>query len=276
MTLALGTGAEVIDFEESEDGSPIDLAYRDEFGVRFRNSLRVVDPAVAARSGALVGKSFETEFGSSGDPICMEFAEGVLGVGMYVGMEQAVETEGEVTARLDAFGYPDGGTEVVLLGSGTVSFPAGTTPVEHCLSYRAPEGAIITAATVDYLDSSGHSIFEPRLIDDLTLLPSTVELPADLPPVVEITSPAEGEIFTGGELLLRARIVEDRSLRSAGWRLEGGRRPGGAALLAVPAGEPGEYLVVREFVVSETLVEGAANVFIVGADDASGQRGRIE
>jgi len=273
LALALDADARVIDFEDAEAGSLLDMTYTDEFDVRFRHSLRAVDPAVAPRSGVLAGKSFETEFGSSGDPIRMEFTEGVLGVGMYVGMEQAVETEGDVTARLEAFGYPAGGTEVGALGSGTVSFPAGTTPVEHCVSYRAPEGAVILHATLDYVDAAGHSIFEPRLIDDLTILPSALELPADLPPRVEITSPAEGEIFTGGELLLRARIVEDRSLRSTGWWLEGGRVPGGGALVAGPAGEPGEYLVAREFPVADTLQEGSANTFIVRADDASGLRG---
>jgi hypothetical protein len=268
-SLAAGADTILLDFELPAIG-----ASPDEIEVRFLNSLHVVDPGVRPHSGSQAGMSTVTEFGSSGDPIRMTFPRGAQAVGMYLGMEGAVYTSGTVTARLRAFGYLPGASDVGPLGSATTTFAAGIQPIRQCISYGATEGAIITQAELDYEDEAGHSIFEARLIDDMVLLPTALDLPPDLPPEVVITSPLHGHVFDGGQIHLRASIEEDVLLESVTWSLEWGDVGSTGGRLAVtPGGSPTDFDAAMDFDVERTLVPGLPNTFIVRARDHSGNIG---
>ncbi|MGH2625197.1 MAG: hypothetical protein ACRDHY_00925, partial [Anaerolineales bacterium] len=192
--LGLPSDATVINFETYSRPEEYFPRLAADTGVRFETSLRVFDPTeVEARSGRNGGASVEgLEFGSSMLPIRMAFDRPLQALGFYLGLPDAIWARGEVTAVLSAYGYRSGSSELALLGADSTSFPAAPTDVIHCLRFIADEGDIIARALVEYTDSSGVSIAERRLIDDLTLVYAEAALPEDQPPTVEITAPSAG------------------------------------------------------------------------------------
>lgn len=272
-TLRLDPAARTIDFEADPGEALLDNAYLARHGVRFLGSAQRIDPAVRTRSGAWAAQSLQTEFGSSDNPVRLDFPAGVQAIGMYAGMEAARETIGTVTAVLQAYGFRAGASDLVLLGKGTATFPARSEPIRNCVSFTAADGDIISRATLDYQDATGRSILEPRLIDDVTVVPTSLTLPEDRPPVVEILAPEDGQVFRDGELVLQARIREDRSLAAAYWRIDWSMGSTGGEVGADPTGGPGEYQVTLRRSVEGFLMAESENTLVVTAVDAAGQRG---
>lgn len=273
-TLALGPGAQVVDFETFAPGQVLEDHLLASLGVHFERSVVVVAPGVRAASPGQAGRSQITEFGSADSPIRMSFARAVQAVGMYVGMDGALETSGQVTAQLSAYGYAPGASSVTLLGQASATFPAGRVPLVHCVVYRAPVGALITQATLDYRSASVSSILEPRLIDDLTLVFSEAVLPEEQPPQVEITAPDEGQVFRGGLARLQATIHEDRALDRVLLRYA---VPAGAReqwLPFSPGASPQEYSVTFDLAVESALPPFADVTLVVEAIDRAGLRGQ--
>lgn len=268
--LGLGPEAEVLTFD------PYDpyfyTTYEAEYGVRFdRSAVANLTPRVAPHSGELAAKSREGEFGSSMQPIRMLFIRPLQAVGMFVGMEEPVYVDTDVAAVLTVYGLRAGESDLVQLGSDSVSFPALATNIVHCLRYTAEEGDIIVRATLDYVDTSGLSIFEPRWMDDLTMVYAETELPPDLPPQVEITEPEDGApVIVDGAIGLRAEIVEDREL----WRvfLSINSGPGMRSGFLRSSSDPTLYRFEVDIIARSMLRPNEENTLTVIAEDLSGQR----
>ncbi|MEX2030728.1 MAG: Ig-like domain-containing protein [Anaerolineales bacterium] len=267
--LGFGPEATIINFDWS--GAAAYLARIEaETGVRFEGSVALLDPPeVNPRSGFQAGASVEgLEFGSVMLPIRMAFDRPVSAVGLYAGMLPPYSVTGDVRASLGAYGYHGADTELVLLGSDSVSFPAAPTDIIHCLQFTAAEGDFIARALVEYTDSSSGSIAERRLIDDVTLLYSEAELPPDRPPVVEITAPGDGSSIPGPTVFLRASIQEDRELADVRFQIDGGAETlmGAAPSLT----DPSRYTTGANF--STSLMEaGTTHLLTVSARDVAGQ-----
>ncbi|HET7010734.1 MAG TPA: Ig-like domain-containing protein, partial [Anaerolineales bacterium] len=266
--LGLPADSTVINFESSRPDSYFDNLASTE-GVRFEGSLNITDPReVNPRSGWQVGASIEgMEFGSATLPIRMAFDRPLQGLGLFVGLEDAIWVSGEVRASLSAYGYRPGSSELVLLGSDATSFPAEPTDVTQCLRFEASKGAIITRALVEYTDASGASIAERRLIDDLTLVYAEAELPPDAPPVVEITSPTDGSAPSGTTINLRANIWEDRELDEVRYQIDGGEE----TVLGAPHSltDPSAYYTGVNFSAS-LLSPGVPHILTISALDRAG------
>jgi Bacterial Ig domain len=268
--LGLPSDATVITFDTySGTDSFVERVARDQ-GVRFEGSLRLHDPsAVEPRSGWYAAASIEgLEFGSAMLPIRMAFERPLQALGLFVGMEEALYVTGEVHAVLSAYGYHGASSDLVLLGSDSTSFPAAATDVVYCLRYTAAEGDIIARALVEYTDASGGSIAERRLIDDLTLVYAEAELPPDEPPVVEITSPADGSSLPGTTVYLRSTIREDRELASVRYQIDGG--PETAIGAAPSTTDPTSYFTGVNFSAS-LLTPGVPHILTISATDRAGQ-----
>jgi len=266
--LGLPPEATILTFEGFGPEYYLEQAARDQ-GVRFEGSLRIIDLAeVNPRSGYRGGASIEgLEFGSAMLPIRMAFDRPLQGVGLFVGLEEAIWVSGEVRASLSAYGYRGGSTGLVLLGSDATSFPAAPTDVIHCLRFTAAEGDIIARALVEYTDTGGGSIAERRLIDDLTLVYAEAELPPDAPPVVEITAPADGSSLPGTTVNLRATIREDRELAEARYQIDGGAE---TAIGAAPSiTDPASYFTGVNFSAS-LLSAGVPHILTITALDRAG------
>ena len=266
--LGLPAEATVVNFELLYDDGLAQLAR--EQGVRFEGSMQALNPRpVLPRSGYAVGASVEgLEFGSAMVPIRMAFDRPLSALGMFVGMPEPQYVTGDVTAFLSAYGYHAGSSELELLGSDSTSFPAAPTDLIHCLRFTAAEGDIIARALVEYTDATGNSIAERRLIDDLTIVYAEDELPPDRPPVIEITSPADGSSIPGTTINLRATIREDRELDRVHYQIDGGPE---IALGASPSlTDPAAYLTGANF--SAAIVEaGVPHLLSVTAYDSAGQ-----
>lgn len=268
--LGLPADATVLNFETSSRSEEYLGRLATETGVRFERSLQVLDPAaVEPRSGRQAGASVEgLEFGSAMLPIRMAFDRPLQALGFYLGLPDATYARGEVTAVLSAYGYREGGAELVLLGSDSTSFPAAPTDVIHCLRYTAPEGDLIARALVEYTDSFGVSIAERRLIDDLTLVYTEAALPEDRPPTVEISSPLHAASIPGTTVNLRATIREDRELANVRYQIDGGTE---TAIGAYPSlTDPAAYLTGVNFSTS-LLSPGVSHTITVTARDRAGQ-----
>lgn len=270
--LGLPAEATVINFETSLRREEYFPRLAGETGVRFETSLQVIDPtAVEPRSGWKAGASVEgLEFGSSMLPIRMAFDRPLQALGFYLGLPDAIWARGEITAVLSAYGYRGGAGELVLLGTDATSFPAAPTDVIHCLRYSAAEGDLIARALVEYTDSSGVSIAERRLIDDLTLVFAEAELPEDRPPVVEITAPSAGAALPGATVGLRATIREDRELASVRYQIDGGSETPVGAYPSLT--DPAAYFTAANL--SAALISpGVPHTLSVTAWDRAGQFG---
>ncbi|TFG43159.1 MAG: hypothetical protein E4H41_09755, partial [Gemmatimonadales bacterium] len=270
--LGLGPEGLVIDFD-TDTGARGDFAGLKAFdagAIHIFMEVEIVSPSVAVRSGSQAAQSQQgLEFGSALRPIRILFTDPVQAVGMFVGLEAAPEARGLITATLTAYGYRAGAGPVVVLGTDRVSFPAAPTDLRHCLAVEAAPVDVLTWAFVEYTDSSGTSIAEPRLIDDMTIVPSDVPFPPDLPPVVEITEPEDGVRVIGDEVILRATIRDDRALVVA-WA---GVNDRGLSVGTSPSAvDPTLYTVAVNIPVSR-LRPFLPNIANVGARDTSGQRG---
>jgi hypothetical protein len=267
--LGLGLEAEVITFD------PYDAWYfttfETEFGVRFERSIKAnLTPSVAPHSGDFAAKSKEGEFGSVMQPIRMFFTRPLRAVGMFVGMEEAIYVDTDVTAKLTLYGYHEGETEVVELGSDAISFPARATDIIHCLRFTAGENDFIVRALLDYIDEAGFSIFEPRWMDDLTMVFAEGELPEDLPPVVKITQPEnDAHIIPEDTVNLRAEIIEDRELRRVKYQVNLG--PEMISGFSRSTDDPTHYLFGVNLVARSNLIPNAVNILTVIAEDIAGQ-----
>lgn len=213
--LGLGTESVIVDFEE-------DLAAIEaEQSVSFERSGEIITPRVGTRSGTRALRStVGMEFGSVGLPIRMSFSRPLSAIGLFAGLEEALYVEGDVTARLTAYGYRSGGSDVVLLAQDQVQLPAAPSPTQYCLRVQAGVGETIIRAEVEYQSATGSSIFEPRLIDDLTLAYAEAVAPMDRPPVVEILEPSRDDRVRAYDYY-RIQVLEDRSLRRVWYRIEG-------------------------------------------------------
>jgi hypothetical protein len=267
--LGLPAEATIINFESLYGETEMARLAREQ-GVRFEGSLQRIDPRpILPRSGSAVGASLEgLEFGSAMLPIRMAFDQPLTAVGLFVGLPEPQWVNGEVTASLSAYGYRGDSTRLELLGSDSTTFPAAPTDVIHCLRFSAAEGDIIARALVEYTDAGGVSIAERRLIDDLTLVFAKTELPPDRPPVIEITSPADGSSIAGTTVNLRAQIREDRELDRVAFQIDGGPE---TALGAAPSlTDPAAYFTGANF--SAAIVEaGVPHLLTVTAYDSAGQ-----
>ncbi|HLB48525.1 MAG TPA: FHA domain-containing protein, partial [Anaerolineales bacterium] len=205
--LGLGPEAVVLDFEE-----PLTVQ-EERYGVSFERTGQVIVPPVAARSGTHALRSVVgMEFGSINNPILMWFSRPVAAVGMFVGLEEALSARGEITARLSVYGYRAGSYAVTRLGTDEDRFPARRTPVRYCLRFQAGEGEVITGAALEYLTADGASAYEPRLMDDLTVVYSARDLPgADRPPGLWVYPGNAAP--PGGYQVFQVEVDEDRSLR---------------------------------------------------------------
>lgn len=268
--LSLGPGAVVIDFEGFAPGTVLDLQLAADYGVGFERSLVITAPGVSTHSGSQAGKSQETvEFGSITSPFRMILTRPVESLGMFVGLEEARYTSGDVTATLTVYGYHSGAGTTTRLGTASVIFPAARTAVEHCLRFEAAEGDLITRALLEYTDAVGTSIGEPRLMDDLTLI--YPEAPPPLggqPPSVVITLPAEGAVFAGGDVHLRASITADRGLEDVWYTVNDGSRQRLGYSFA--GDDPAQYVTGITFSAAN-LVPYATTRLTVIARDTSGQ-----
>jgi hypothetical protein len=189
---------------------------------------------------------------------------------MFVGMEEAIYVDTDVTAVLTLFGYREGETEVVELGSDAISFPAAATDIVHCLRFTAGENDIIVRALLDYIDEAGLSIFEPRWMDDLTMVFAEGELPEDLPPVVEITQPEnDAHIIPDDTVNLRAEIFEDRELRWVEYQINGGPEMRSGFLRSVE--DPTLYLFGVNLIARTNFNPNEVNTLTVIAEDIAGQ-----
>ncbi len=222
--LGLGPDAEVIAFNSGVfAGEDVE----GEYGVNFENTvIRERPENVEPRSGRSAARSrYEAfEFGSSVQGIRMNFRRegtGLRALGMFVGLDEATLTSGEVTAQLTVYGYSEGSDELSALGSASTSFPAEPTDIKECLRFEADEGDIIARAVLDFLDESGLPIFEDRWMDDLTLVYGEERMPPNAPPFIEILRPADGAVVVG-DVPVRAEIQEDVGLAGVRYRVDGG------------------------------------------------------
>jgi hypothetical protein len=272
--LGLGPDAEILHFEfAGGSGVLSDDWYDYNYGVSFGGSAEISEPGVAVPSGSRALKSVESEpFGSTGIPLRFVFSRGVQAIGMFVGMDGAPYTTGETAAVLHVFGYAAGEEVQTELGYSFVNFPSGETDVEHCLIFTAPEGAVISHAELDYLNQDAVGIGEPKLIDNLTLVYSEIDLPADAPPVVTINEPEPGAVYTGGRAELRVTIVDDRGLEHMRYELNDIPR---YSVAYHSTGAPGEYAAVF-WVSTEDMEPEADNSIQVIARDTAGQEGSAE
>ncbi len=279
--LGLGPDARVVDFEGFSDGQKLNSELVGEFGVSLDTTLEVTIPGVAVRSGTYSGRSVDSnEFGSTGNPIRMHFSRPLQALGMFVGLEEPVSAVEPVTAILSVSGYRGGSGDIVLLGSSSTQFPEAPTDIKHCVVFEAAPEDLITFATLEYSDSEGHSTFEPRLLDDLTMVYSTQPLPADLPPVVTITSPGEGALITGGDVSFTGEIREDRRLVSVNYQIETSSGDAAGTIIATgtlhfsPAGgDPQLYFSLLTFSSGTYFAPNQTYTLVMTAIDDAGQEG---
>lgn len=279
--LGLGPDTKVVDFEGFSAGQKLNTELEGEFGVSFDATLEVTIPGIVAHSGTYSGRSVDSnEFGSSGNPIRLHFSRPLQAFGMFVGQEEPVYAVEPVTAILSVFGYRGGSGDIVLLGSSAMQFPEAPTDIKHCLTFEAVAEDLITFATLEYSDSEGHSTFEPRLLDDLTLVYSTQTLPVDKPPVVTITSPGEGALITGGDISFTGEIREDRRLASVNYQIETSSGDAAGTIVASgplgfsPAGgDPQLYFSLFTFSPGTYFTPNQTYVLVMTALDDAGQEG---
>ena len=268
--LGLPADSTVITFESGLTSARyLDQLARDQ-GVRFEGSLQLRSPRdIHPHSGWYAASSIEgLEFGSTMLPIRMAFDRPLHALGLFVGLEQVLYVTSDVRAVLTAYGYHGGSTDLVLLGSDSTTFPAAPTDVVHCLRFTAADGDVIARALVEYTDTSGNSIAERRLIDDLTLNYAEAELPPDRPPRVEITAPADGSSIPGATIYLRAAIQEDRELARVAYQIDGGPE---TEIGAPPsATDPTSYYTFVNFSAS-ILTPGVPHILTISATDRAGQ-----
>jgi hypothetical protein len=177
------------------------LPYRENMiGARSEGSMQVARPSVSPYSGEFAAKSIVGENGSALQPIRLNFTLSLRGIGMYVGIEEGPSKGKDVTATLIVYGFRNGGSELIELGSDSIVFPHQPADIIYPLFFVADEGDIIVQTIVEYTDSDGKSVIEARWMDDLILVfYEEVELPEDLPPGVYILSPEDGSKITSTE-----------------------------------------------------------------------------
>lgn len=240
-SLGFGPEAVVLDFEE--DPRWIFRIIRSEHGIYFHRTARpATGLAVSPRSPSQALESTSSaEFGSIKRPITISFQRPVVAVGMFVGLEEAVYVDSEVTAALSVYGYRPGRRDVSLLGEDQVSFSPAPTDIEHCLRVVPEEGSLITKAVLEYRDAAGNSIAEKRLLDDLTLVLAGEDetLPPDQPPDLVINQPPADSYITDLTIPVRAEVTEDRKLRGAYYQINDSTH---RRVTIIPvAGEPTKY-----------------------------------
>jgi hypothetical protein len=266
--LGLSPEAVVIDFEGFTPGTTLDLQLAADYGVGFERTLVITAPSVTTHSGSQAGKSQETvEFASIETPIRMVFTRPLQALGMFIGLEEARYTSGDITAILTVRGYRAGSDVLSSLGMSSVTFPAVRTGIEHCLTFEAAEGDLITHADLEYTDAAGFSIGEPRVIDDLTVVYSETPPPlADQPPYVEITLPADDAIFIAGDVDLRANISEDRGLEDVWYTVNDGARQRLGYSFA--GSDPTQYLAGITFSAADLVPYETTRLTVIARDTA--------
>lgn len=180
---SFGEGTEIITFNYTGPLRGFRNNVRDEYGLVFGRLFDLHRPeGIFPRSGRFAGSSIAgMEFGHTLHPIRMTFLDPLTAVGTYVGLEEIIDVDSEVTAILSVYGLEGGEGEVVLLGSDSTAFPPEPTDIKHCLSFEADGEDLITQALLEYEDENG-SIAERWLMDDLTILRTEETAIEDQPP----------------------------------------------------------------------------------------------
>lgn len=273
--LGFGPDAEVVDFEQ--DPRWYASRIRSEYGVTFGRTGDIatgleVTPHSPNQAFESVGSA---EFGSSLRPITMSFERPTTAIGMFVGLESADYVDSEVTAELTVYGYRRGRSEVTIVGSDSVSFPPRATDIEYCLRVVPEEGTLISKAVLEYIDASGTSIAENRLMDDLTLVYAEEgdAFPTDRPPDLAVDRPPADSYITDITIPVRASVTEDRGLRDAWYKINGST-PRRIAILSV-ADDPRQYRLAFNLSQGE-LDPNRTNIIIVGVEDSNFQRDEEE
>jgi hypothetical protein len=264
-------GEVVIDFETLGTGSRLDGSTIPP-DVKFLgdDTLIVFHPAVETHSGskALINETGGREFGSINIPIRIGFEHLYDFVGVFVGLNEQVWADVPFTATLTAFGLDESGRRIVV-GTDSETLGPEATPIDVCLAVEAP--GRIFEVTINYNVEGG--VAEPEAIDDLVLRGTTEPVPIpvdDLPPVVEILQPTDGELVTEYYVRVDGQITEDRELaRVELWVNDTFYRELGAS----PAGEA-NYLFALDAVSASDLHTCGENKLEVRAWDAAGNMGR--
>ena len=274
--LGLGPDALVADFEDAASNVDIDLG----FDVGFERSSEAIRPTVATNSGEwAMASNLGLEFGSSGAPLRISSRDGLQAAGMFIGLDEIVESTGTITATLQAFGVDETGASG-FLGESAVTFPAEPTAIDKCISFEATTGQFITRLQLEYTDSAGTSIPERRVMDDLTIVRSSETVPSDdNPPLVDITNPDDSFTRDGTEgtiaivldnaVQLRAFITEDRGLRLVDLFVNGAWIE---SLGIGTSADPNVFFVGRDIGLSQ-LNPYRINTITVRATDTSGNEG---
>jgi hypothetical protein len=232
----------------------------------------IYTPAVPTHSGTQAMATYASEeFGSTGIPLRLVFRSGARAIGLYYGMEEPWWTTDTVIVRFRAYGVSADGSEG-LLGELAYRMPAAATPIENCLSYRAPDGATITDVWLEYTDAAGNSAPEQRIVDDVTIVTPVepVAIEDDRPPVVTIISPVDGATIREGVVQLRASIDENRWLYAA-YSLVNGSSSTSTTLIRSAAG--GAPITVGRDIPASALDPYRLNTITVRAYDERGNRG---
>lgn len=268
--ISFGEDTEIITFNYTGPLRGFRNNVRDDYGVVFGRLFDLYRPeSINPLSGRFAGSSIPgMEFGHTLHPIRMTFLDPLTAVGTYVGLEEIIDVDSEVTAILSVYGLEGGEGEVVLLGSDSTSFPPEPTDIKHCLNFEAEDGDLITQALLEYEDENG-SIAERRLMDDLTILRAEETAIEDQPPQITINNPEEGATVESSDLVARAEIIEDREITKVWTRLNEGD------WVEVPfsphTSHPAKYLVASSLPSGE-LLYGTENTLEVRAEDNAGQQ----
>jgi hypothetical protein len=214
----LGVGAVRVTFEGFPSGSRLMMVNIGGSFVDFTPGSAYVDvPPMAVHSGTQAVRSAYDDFGSANKPIVFSFTSGKDAVGLYVGRETPGSySNNAVVAVLTAFGY-DANNNLVQVASDQTILPASAVPINRCLVVHAPAGQPIRSLTLEYLNEDGTSTYDRRWMDDLTFVGSTA-LP-DVPPTVQIVTPADGSAATTDDVQINAIIHEDVHLADVNWSL---------------------------------------------------------
>jgi len=261
-----GPGEIVIDFEGIDPDERLRGFILPE-GVIFTYENPMVIASSRAHSGSRALENYPFgggEFGSAGAPLEIEVLNIQDFVGVFVGINQ---DEGNTfTATLTAWGEDEAGNPIIV---GTYSDALGPNagPIETCLWVEAP-GQILRA-TVNY--GPGVSVGAPEFIDDLVFRGPETPVPVpedDLPPIVEINNPSEGDLILSGNVGLEGEVVENRGLeRVEVWINDAYYKDIGAARMGVD-----QYWFL-DYLEGEKLRICDDNVVEVRAYDTGGNEG---
>jgi hypothetical protein len=271
--LNLGPDQIVIDFEDAPSGTLGGFYDSYRYGIQFLAGSGAV-PAMGAHSGAKGVISPFGDMGSYTSPIQATLRSQYQKVGLFVGRQTPSEyAQGEVTAILSGQAYDGSGHFVGVVSDAEVLL-ASALPISRCLLIDAGAGNILRNFTLEYRNAQGQSSWDPRWMDDLTVLPASAHF-EDAPPVVTILTPANGSRVIQNRLGLTVNIIEDIGLTEVVYEMRNtGLRPMDFRR-STSTNDPRLYFASSDLDLvllrARPFVE---NVLIVHARDTSGQYGQ--